>query len=180
MTKELTTTDKLIDALTPWLAEAEGITISGGEPFDQPQALKALLQNLRDISQADILVYTGYALEDVAGWFENASHLIDALISDPYVEHAPQTLALRGSDNQRLHFLTDLGRAKFTPYDRFLCHADRHLDVMFDADGSVWFAGIPMKEDFRRLRETLTHNGHHIVLTLPNEEGASVSNAVLS
>ena len=39
-----------------------GITISGGEPFDQSQALEALLTDTRRISslqQADVFVYSG-------------------------------------------------------------------------------------------------------------------------
>ncbi len=88
-----------------------GITVSGGEPFEQFAALLALLGELRQRSRADILVYSGYPLEHLHAQLEQAAGLIDALISDPYQQHAEQSLALRGSDNQRLSLLTELGRA---------------------------------------------------------------------
>jgi anaerobic ribonucleoside-triphosphate reductase activating protein len=86
--------------------------------------------------------------------------LIDALISDPYDYNAPQTLALRGSDNQRLHLLTSLGAVCFASYERSLTDTDRTLDVMFDDDGTVWMAGIPRKGDLYRLASLLHQDGH--------------------
>src|SRR5207244_4169493 len=97
----------------PWLAEAEGVTISGGEPFDQADALRALLTAVRERTTGDILVYSGHAFETIAPLVANMHGLIDTLISDPYVADAPQTLWLRGSDNQRMHCLTSVGEARF-------------------------------------------------------------------
>jgi anaerobic ribonucleoside-triphosphate reductase activating protein len=169
-----TTTEALVEALGPWLPLAEGVTISGGEPFDQREALKVLLRELRRLSPLDTLVYSGYPSGDLSGWFEENPGLIDALISEPYDERAPQTLALRGSDNQRLHLLTELGRARFSAFDRPLSSDDRRFDVMFDADGSVWLAGIPAKDDIRRLRLALEAGGHSVIFSeSKNREGAS-------
>jgi anaerobic ribonucleoside-triphosphate reductase activating protein len=36
---------------------------------------------------------------------------------------------------------------------------------MFDPDGTVWFAGIPMRGDLEKLREILAESGHSISLT---------------
>jgi anaerobic ribonucleoside-triphosphate reductase activating protein len=85
--------------------------------------------------------------------------LIDALISDPYLADAPQTLALRGSDNQRLITLTPLGATRFDRYkeDRTLARA---LDVFVDDDGTVWIAGIPRREDWERFQASLKDMGH--------------------
>ena len=46
---------------------ADGITISGGEPFDQPDALFELLARIRSQTEADILVFTGYPWTKVSG-----------------------------------------------------------------------------------------------------------------
>lgn len=156
----LTTVASVMDALAEWLPGAEGITISGGEPFDQPEALLTLLCRLRESTAADILVYSGHGEGILHPWLARAEGLIDALISDPYDRDAPQSLALRGSDNQRLHLLTDLGRRRFASFEREIGPADRRFDAMFDADGEVWFAGIPGKGDIRRLREALSAAGH--------------------
>src|SRR4051794_30769668 len=58
-----TTVDAVLDSVRPWLAAADGITVSGGEPFDQEAALEALLHGLRARTSADILVFSGYPLE---------------------------------------------------------------------------------------------------------------------
>ena len=156
----LTTTESVIAALRPWLPDAEGITVSGGEPFDQPDALRSLLQDLRDLTQVDVLVYSGYPINALTEWLQKNSRLIDALISEPYDAGAEQTLPLRGSDNQRLHFISELGRERFSSFDRPLKIADRRFDVMFDQDGGVWLAGIPQAGDFHRLRLMFRAAGH--------------------
>ena len=145
---------ELCTQIAPWLDEADGITISGGEPFDQPDALAALLAALRMRTPADVLVYSGHPFEAIAGHVARMVGLIDALITDPYLADAPQSQALRGSDNQRLHCLTPLGETRFGVLgDAPLEHAV--LDVMFDDDGSVWLTGIPRREDWQRLQRRL-------------------------
>jgi anaerobic ribonucleoside-triphosphate reductase activating protein len=156
----ITTIDHVLTALTPWLAEAEGVTISGGEPFDQPDALCELLVGLRALTCVTIFVYSGYPFEKLAPWLREHPHLIDALMSDPYDASVPQTLALRGSDNQRLHLLTAHGASALASFERLATTTDRKLDAMFDADGSVWFAGIPARGDLARLRAVLVAMGH--------------------
>lgn len=156
------TLDALFEQITPWLAEADGITLSGGEPFEQFEALLALLRGLRQRSSGDILVYSGYPLEALQDQLLQAQGLIDGLISDPYQEQAAQTLALRGSDNQRLTVLSDLGRERLGSFERPLQPADKALDLMFDAAGSVWMAGIPRRGDLLRLRDLLQDQGHQI------------------
>jgi len=93
------------------------------------------------------------------------SGLIDALIADPFDLTASQTLALRGSDNQRLVLLTPLGRERFAGYDRLAGVGDRSVDVMFDENGEVWLAGIPARDDFRRLRRVLQSAGAQVSIS---------------
>jgi anaerobic ribonucleoside-triphosphate reductase activating protein len=159
-----TTVERVMSTITPWLAEAEGITISGGEPFDQPAALHALLTDLRAQSSADILVYSGYALEalDMTAF----AGLIDALITDPFRQDQPQTLALRGSDNQRLTCLTPIGAARFASFRDHIVGDEKTLDIMFDGpDGEIFLAGIPKRGDLKRLAMLLESQGHSIHTT---------------
>jgi anaerobic ribonucleoside-triphosphate reductase activating protein len=111
------------------------------------------------MSEADILVFTGYPREAIETRLSSMEGLIDALITDPFDETAPQTLALRGSDNQRLFTLTTLGQSRFAAYDRPIAGSDRAFDVMFDDQGEIWLAGIPGRDDFRRLQSILRANG---------------------
>jgi anaerobic ribonucleoside-triphosphate reductase activating protein len=151
--------DDLLDAVAEHADGSDGLTVSGGEPFEQPHALVALLQGWRRVSARSAFVFTGHELADVAPWLNANPGLVDALMTGPFRSDLPQTLALRGSDNQRLHVLTDLG-AEFSPFDRPAAVADRRLDVMFDAGGEVWMAGIPARGDVGRLRRSLAAAGH--------------------
>jgi len=155
---------ELFGQIEGWLEQAEGITISGGEPFDQADALGALLRGLRERVSADILVYSGYAFERLERPLAALEGMIDALITDPFVLDAPQRLPIRGSDNQRLHRLTALGRSRFADYDA-PGREGGAFDVMFDEDGTVWLAGIPRRGDFERLRAELGRLGHHVITT---------------
>lgn len=157
-----TTVDAVLAQVRTWLPDATGMTISGGEPFDQPEALIDLLHGLRKLSTCDILVYSGHPIESLTDTLARADGLIDVLISDAFDIDAPQTRPLRGSDNQRLHCLTALGRAGFSQYESTLTKRGKALDVMFDEDGSVWFAGIPDRDDFQRLRDLLIDQGHQV------------------
>jgi anaerobic ribonucleoside-triphosphate reductase activating protein len=160
-----TTLEELLRQIDLLLPNAEGITISGGEPFDQFDALIALLSALRKRTGTDILVYSGYPVEALGPVLPRADGLIDALITDPFELHSGHSRPLRGSDNQRMHLLTALGRERFTQYERPLTEADKSLDVMFDEDGSVWFAGIPSRGDFQRLRDLLNSEGHLVQIS---------------
>lgn len=142
-----------------WAEEADGLTISGGEPFDQAEVLSAILAAWRAMSPTSIIVFTGHDAETLAPWLAENPGMIDAMVTGPYRRDLPQTLALRGSDNQELLILTPLG-SEFRRFDRRRSAADRRLDVMFDEDGGAWFAGIPEPGDFLRFRRALEGAGH--------------------
>lgn len=163
---------RLLAGVRPWLAEADGVTVSGGEPFDQPEALQALLGGLRAGFGGDILVYTGHPRARAAPRLPHIEDLIDALISDPFDASADDTLPLRGSDNQRLHLLTPLGRERFSGYDDAGAKP-RALDLMVDGQGDLWFAGIPRRGDFARLRALLFQAGHSAIISEHAERPAS-------
>ncbi|MBB4229318.1 4Fe-4S single cluster domain-containing protein [Rhizobium mongolense] len=168
-----TTVQDVLSAIAQWLPYADGVTVSGGEPFDQPEALKELLAEMRSRIAADILVFSGYSLEAIAVHLDSMTGLIDALISDPYLIEASQTLALRGSDNQRLNVLTPLGNAKFAAYQRTVVPLDRKFDLMMDGKGQIWMAGIPARDDFKRLTAILSAQNHKIITTQDRSVRAS-------
>ena len=93
------------------LAHPDGVTISGGEPFLQAEALAQMLSILRDQMHCDlgVIVYTGYTLEELAALPDAQLLLpyVDLLIDGPYVQALDDGLSLRGSSNQRVIPLTD-------------------------------------------------------------------------
>jgi len=163
-----------MDAISPWLEQSDGVTVSGGEPFDQEEALREILVRIRAATNGDILIYSGYSWENLVHRLASFDGLIDALITDPFLTDVPQTLALRGSDNQRLHFLSTLGRTMFQSYNRLLTVTDHVLDVMVDGD-EVWMAGIPRRGDLQKLSEFMHAGGNSIATTeglIRNDVGA--------
>lgn len=160
------TVEALLAGAALTVREADGLTVTGGEPFDQPEALLALLRGWRDLGGGDVLVFSGHPLEGLVPRLGAFAGLIDCLVADPFQASAGQTLALRGSDNQRLVCLTELGRGRFAQLERRLTPADRALDVLFDDETSeVFMAGIPRPGDMRRLAAALGEQGHLAVVT---------------
>lgn len=154
---------ELLTGCAGWLAEADGVTISGGEPFDQPDALRELLRELRARCAGDLLVFSGYAHERLLAEHADILALADVLISEPFVARAGQTLALRGSDNQRVFLLTPLARERYpADLDHRAWPAQRHLDLMLEGD-AIWMAGIPEPGAMAKLRDKLRALGYDSV-----------------
>lgn len=98
------TVEQIASAL---LATGLPVTISGGEPFYQAAALADLVQWLK-VAGRHVIVYTGYALEDlldvadvVPGVMETLE-AADVLVDGPYVAELDHDgMQWRGSSNQR-------------------------------------------------------------------------------
>lgn len=124
-----------------------GLTISGGEPFEQPESLLELLRGVRATFQ-DILVYTGFMLEQIQSGkatypAEQCLELIDVLVDGPYIkERNIPDCVLRGSDNQRIHFLQPAAEDVYEPYLK----RGRILES-FVHNGTVIIVGIPNRRD---------------------------------
>ncbi len=83
-----------------------GVTLSGGEPFCQPEPL-AELARLVHGAGGDVFCYTGYTYEQLLDLDDPAVAAllreVDVLIDGPYLEaQRDLTLLFRGSANQRL------------------------------------------------------------------------------
>jgi anaerobic ribonucleoside-triphosphate reductase activating protein len=126
-----------------WFDSADGVTLSGGEPFEQPEALLELLSLIRSSHPGDILVFSGFEREALLSQPVVTHGLVDVLVSGPYRSEAGQTLTLRGSDNQRIDLLTPLARERYpADIDRRLWESPRRMDF-FPTDNTLFMAGIP-------------------------------------
>lgn len=92
----------------------QGLTISGGEPFCQPEALLPLAQGTRAQGK-DVTIYSGYTLEQLLEMARERPAIgellraCDVLVDGPYVESLRDlTLTFRGSSNQRVLLLRDV------------------------------------------------------------------------
>ena len=92
----------------------EGITISGGEPFEQPEELLRLVRAARD-RKLSVLIYTGYTYEELMNSFSGIKRDLmhdvlkhtDYLIDGPYVRENPSRNKWAGSGNQRFLLLSE-------------------------------------------------------------------------
>lgn len=118
----------------------DGLTITGGEPFDQCADLARLLEAVADVTR-DVLIYTGSTLEELhARQCPDTEAVLvrtAVLIDGPYVETRNTASPLRGSDNQRIHYLQPDVRAA---YEAFMQHPNRIQN--FTLGGSTISVGI--------------------------------------
>jgi anaerobic ribonucleoside-triphosphate reductase activating protein len=138
----------LIARLRRFLRAADGVTISGGEPFEQPRALSALIAAVRrECPGGDLLVYSGRP----AAWLQ-ARHAailacIDVLIPEPFVGEVRSTHPLAGSGNQPVMLLTELAHERYgTP-----ALGSRSRINLAPADDRLRLAGIPRRGEMDRL-----------------------------
>lgn len=142
----------------------DGITISGGEPFDQPSALRALLDALhawRDETGADwdILCYSGHPLARLEKRHAQVLARLDALIPEPFVHTLPLAQLWRGSSNQPLVPLSERGRLRYAQWvDAAAGDAGRRMQLSVDG-GRVWYIGIPARDDMARLEAACAEQG---------------------
>jgi anaerobic ribonucleoside-triphosphate reductase activating protein len=164
-----------VQAVLGWLASlsgpVDGVTISGGEPFEQPAALTELLRGIvawRGTAPVDILIYSGRVFSRLSRSAESREilKLCDAVIAGPYVDRLNAGSPLKGSANQRVVPLTALGRERYDDAagdgDAVSPEERPRVQVCVD-EGSegrrVYYIGIPGRGDMERLGRAMTRAG---------------------
>ncbi|MBK9394230.1 MAG: radical SAM protein [Uliginosibacterium sp.] len=144
----------------------DGVTISGGEPFDQPKALAALLDALAQWrTQAgldfDILCYSGYPLATLEKRHAAILGRLDALIPEPYADALPLSHLWRGSANQRLVTLSPRGAVRYAEFiDAAPDALGKRIQTSVEA-GRVWQIGIPARGEMAAFEERCAEQGVH-------------------
>ncbi len=122
-------------------AAPSGITISGGEPMLQADALAEMCRIVREtLPEINVIVFTGRTLEELVSPGQKAllAHT-DLLIDGEYIDGLNDGIGLRGSSNQRLHFLTPALRS----YEDELRTGPRSREIHLLSDYEVLTIGIP-------------------------------------
>lgn len=88
----------------------EGISVLGGEPFEQPEALTELCRALREAGRT-VMIYSGFTLAELRA--KQSPHVdallneVDLLVDGRYEQSKPEkSRRWIGSSNQALHFLS--------------------------------------------------------------------------
>ena len=85
----------------------DGVTLSGGDPFAQPKALKAIADASHEAG-LDVWAYSGWTYEQLASGLvgedaKDALRSVDVLVDGPFIQALKSTKCIwRGSTNQRL------------------------------------------------------------------------------
>lgn len=124
-------------AATPGI---EGLSLSGGEPLQQPAAAAALLDAARGLGLST-LAFSGYSEEEIRALPGGPEVLarLDVLIDGRYVAGERLATGLRGSANQRIRLITEryqLADVEATPV----------AEIRIGRDGEVVLTGVdPLK-----------------------------------
>jgi len=121
----------------------EGVTFLGGEPFEQPEALKFLAKGVHNAGLG-VLCFTGGKIEDIE---PQKLKYIDLLIDGEYREEEQDfSRPWVGSKNQRYHFLTD----RYSP--EILTEYKNKIELNIQKNGVVFINGMG---DFDKLVSSL-------------------------
>lgn len=118
----------------------EGVTFTGGEPFQQAPALAALASRIR-VHGLSVVVFTGYDLDELrSATARSLLAVTDVLITGRYIA-ARRTLdlPLRGSANQQIHALTER-------YTMSTLTGPPTCEIHIGVDGSLTVTGFPPPE----------------------------------
>lgn len=128
--------DELIAELARARPVIEGISLSGGEPLQQPEAARALLDAARAMGLST-LAFSGYTLDEIRALPGGPDVLarLDVLIDGRYVARDRLATGLRGSANQRIQLLT--GR-----YARADVEATPVAEIRIGPTGDVVLTGV--------------------------------------
>ena len=118
-----------------------GLTFSGGEPMLQAQGLAILARHARTIRNINIICFTGFRMEQLMRYppvpnVQDLLNEVDLLIDGPYIASNNNNLGLRGSTNQRVHYLSDRLRG-------FDFEGNHRTAEIFISDGQAFLVGIP-------------------------------------
>ncbi len=129
----------------------EGLTVSGGEPMLQAEALLELFTLLRQQREISIICFTGFTLEQLRSQsnpcIDGVLNTIDVLIDGQYIPELNDNKGWRGSSNQVVHFLSP----KHLPEASLFFERERDVEIHLRDDAAL-MVGIP-PHNFQKIFE---------------------------
>ena len=133
--------------------ELTGVTLCGGEPCIQFDEVFRLIKVIKENTDLDIIIYTGYKLNDLIKKYGNEfCEYIDILIDGEYIEELDHGEELRGSSNQKIHFLSNKYKKAVLKLEE-----SQKREIQFDILGNneLFMIGIPPKGFYEKLLKEL-------------------------
>jgi anaerobic ribonucleoside-triphosphate reductase activating protein len=126
------------------VTDLTGITISGGEPLLQLKEVWQLIKRIREETELDVMLYSGYRLEELKTKYGDEIFeffkLTDIFVDGEYIRELNNNSQYRGSDNQHIYFFS----TKYAKYAREIYTSkERKFSFEISDEGDVYFVGIP-------------------------------------
>ncbi len=146
----------------------DGITITGGEPFDQYEALMVFTSFIKQETRLDTLVFSGYTLAELQSKFPDNlfTRAINYLIDGRYQRDLHADDQLRGSSNQQLYRFSKSSANGAADYARDskieqldFWKATGHWALKIDENKQAFMSGIPRRDDMEYLARRLADSG---------------------
>lgn len=140
----------------------EGLTISGGEPFQQDlDDFYNLLARLRAETSLTIMCYTGYTMAELVADPQKKRLLafIDILVDGPYVQELDRGQLWRGSENQTIYFLSSAYSHLAKGMEKKM---GRPVEIQFANGLDFSFTGVPPKGFKDSIKRKLAENGMNV------------------
>lgn len=117
--------------------DIEGITVSGGEPLQQPEPLITLLERIKKETNLSVVLFSGFSTEELnrSGLLARLNPLVDVLVAGRYAKEQNLQHGLIGSSNKDIHFLSD----RYTKEDLDSVPVG---EVIISQDGELVLSGI--------------------------------------
>ena len=93
----------LYDKISSLVGEIDGISISGGEPLQQPTAVIELLTLVKNKLNLSTILWTGYSPKELEKMhlLETLKEIVDVIVSGRYIDKLRIAKGLRGSNNKK-------------------------------------------------------------------------------
>lgn len=138
----------------------DGITITGGEPFNQYQQLVAFCSFVKQKTDLEILVFSGYTMDELFKKFPDKlfTRCIDFVVDGPFVKSLHDHGNLRGSTNQKM-FTFDCTKEQVKVQELDVPPVNSPWSVELDDSSAAFMSGIPGLNDTEKLRDKMKHSG---------------------
>ncbi|GIP47738.1 Pyruvate formate-lyase 1-activating enzyme [compost metagenome] len=113
----------------------DGLTVSGGEPLEQPEAVAALIEAFRKVNPGTVLIFSGLSPKRIFASPEARQTILltDAVLAGPYVEGDRSSGIWSG---KQLILVTDrIYPEELTP--------EKRLEVSLQSSGQLRLSGYP-------------------------------------
>ncbi len=143
-----------------WVAsiqnDFDGITISGGEPFQQYKQLITFLHLIKAKTKLTVHCFSGFYLKELQEQFPDKLFLkyINILVDGRYIEKHHENKNIKGSENQSVYVILD-----GVPVLQTEIKKSKKWSVNISDDNRIYMSGIPKKNELKTLCNKLAEVG---------------------